>query len=136
MVGDCDAILQQVAQWTQEMGRFMAHVDAARGATLAAITLAPTAAVLWRPAVNVFETAEAVVVQAELASVAPNDMTIQYDDGLCLSGGNGGRRSPQRPKPSTACRRQSPWRARNVSKASQPQGRGRFIWRVSILNRL
>jgi S1-C subfamily serine protease len=44
MVGDWDAFLQQVAQWTQEMERFMAHVDAARDATLAAGTLAPTAA--------------------------------------------------------------------------------------------
>ena len=84
MVGDWDAFLQQAAQWTQEMERFMAHVDAARAATLAAMTLAPTAAAPWRPAVNVFETADAVVMQAELASVAPNGVTIQYDGGRLL----------------------------------------------------
>jgi hypothetical protein len=38
------------------MERFMAHIDAAHDATLAAGTLAPTAAALWRPAVNVYET--------------------------------------------------------------------------------
>ena len=79
MVGDLDAFLQQVEQWTQEMERFMAHVDAARPATLSSITLAPTAAMLWRPAVNVFETADTVVVQAELAGVAPErrDHTVR-----------------------------------------------------------
>jgi hypothetical protein len=50
VVGDWDAFLQQVAQWTEEMERFMAHVDAARAATLSSMTLAPPAAVLWRPA--------------------------------------------------------------------------------------
>jgi HSP20 family molecular chaperone IbpA len=84
MVGDWDAFLQQVEQWTKEMERFMAHVDKARAATFSSITLAPTAAVLWRPAANVYETADAVVVQAELAGVAPEDVTIQYDSGRLL----------------------------------------------------
>ena len=84
MVGDWDAFLQQMEQWTKEMERFMAHVDKARAATFSSITLAPTAAVLWRPAANVYETADAVVVQAELAGVAPEDVTIQYDAGRLL----------------------------------------------------
>jgi HSP20 family protein len=84
MVGDWDAFLQQVEQWTKEMERFMAHVDKARAATFSSITLAPTAAMLWRPAANVYETADAVVVQAELAGVAPEDVTIQYDSGRLL----------------------------------------------------
>jgi HSP20 family protein len=66
------------------MERFIAHVDEARAATLSSITLAPTAAVLWRPTANVYETADAVVVQAELAGVAPEDVTIQYDAGRLL----------------------------------------------------
>jgi HSP20 family protein len=84
MVGDLDAFLQQVEQWTQEMERFMAHVDAARSATLSSMALAPMTAMLWRPAVNVYETADAVVVQAELAGVAPEEVTIQYDAGRLL----------------------------------------------------
>jgi HSP20 family protein len=84
MVGDWDAFLQQVEQWTKEMERFMAHVDKARAATFSSITLAPTAALLWRSAANVYETADAVVVQAELAGVAPEDVTIQYDSGRLL----------------------------------------------------
>jgi HSP20 family molecular chaperone IbpA len=67
----------------------MAHADEARAATLSSITLAPTAAVLWRPAVNVFETADAVVVQAELAGVASEDVTIQHDAGRLLVWGRG-----------------------------------------------
>ena len=84
MVRDWDAFMQQVEQWTQEMERFMAHVDKARAATLSSMALAPMAAVLWRPAVNVYETADAVVVQAELAGVDPEDVTIQYDSGRLL----------------------------------------------------
>src|SRR5882724_12415302 len=84
MVGDWDAFLQQMEQWTKEMERFMAHVDKARAATFSSITLAPTAAMLWRPAANVYETADAVVVQAELPGVSPEDVTIQYDAGHLL----------------------------------------------------
>lgn len=84
MVGNWDAFLQQVEQWTREMDRFMAHVDEARASTLSSMALAPTTAVLWRPAVNVYETTDTVVVQAELAGVASDDMTIQYDSGRLL----------------------------------------------------
>ena len=84
MVGDWDTFLQQVEQWTREMDRFMAHVDEARASTLSSMVLAPTTAVLWRPAVNVYETTDTVVVQAELAGVASEDMTIQYDSGRLL----------------------------------------------------
>jgi HSP20 family protein len=41
-------------------------------------------AVRWQPAVNVYETADAIVVQAELAGVAPDEVTIQYDAGRLL----------------------------------------------------
>ncbi len=84
MAHDWDAFMQQVNQWTQEMERFMAHVDKARAATLSSTVLAPMAAVLWRPAVNVYETADAVVVQAELAGVAPEEVMIQHDSGHLL----------------------------------------------------
>lgn len=84
MAHDWDAFMQQVDQWTREMERFMAHVDKARAATLSSMVLAPMAAVLWRPAVNVYETADAVVVQAELAGVAPEEVMIQHDSGHLL----------------------------------------------------
>jgi HSP20 family protein len=66
------------------MERFMAHVDEARAAPLSSIALAPMATVLWQPAVNVYETADAVVVQAELAGVGPEEVTIQYEAGRLL----------------------------------------------------
>jgi hypothetical protein len=44
----------------------MAHIDAAHDATLAAGTLAPTAAALWRPAVNVYETGQCRIEMSEL----------------------------------------------------------------------
>jgi HSP20 family protein len=84
MAQDWDVFMQQVDQWTREMERFMAHVDKARAATLSSMVLAPVAAVLWRPAVNVYETADAVVVQAELAGVAPEEVMIQHDSGHLL----------------------------------------------------
>ncbi len=84
MVGNWDTFLHQVEQWTREMERFMAHVDEARAANISSMVLAPTTAELWRPAVNVYETADTVVVQAELAGIASEDMTIQYESGRLL----------------------------------------------------
>jgi HSP20 family molecular chaperone IbpA len=84
MTGNWDAFLQQVEQWSREMERFIAHVDEARAATLSSMALTPTTGGLWRPAVNVYETADTVVVQAELAGAVSEDMTIQYDSGRLL----------------------------------------------------
>ncbi len=84
MTHDWDAFMRQVEQWAREMERFMAHVDEARAAPLSSMALAPMASVLWHPAVNVYETADAVVVQAELAGVAPEEVTIQYESGRLL----------------------------------------------------
>jgi HSP20 family molecular chaperone IbpA len=84
MAGNWDTLLQQVEQWTREMEKLMAHVDEARAAMLSSMALAPTTAGLWRPAVNMYETADTVVVQAELAGIASEDMTIQYDSGRLL----------------------------------------------------
>ena len=82
-----DAFLQQVEQWTREMERFMAHMDKARAAGLSSMALAPMASVQWRPAVNVYETADAVVVQAELAGVAPEEVMMRYESGRLLAWG-------------------------------------------------
>jgi HSP20 family molecular chaperone IbpA len=71
-------------QWAREMTRFMAHVDAARALSFPSPALAPMAAARWQPAVNVYETTDAIVVLAELAGVAPDEMTIQYDAGHLL----------------------------------------------------
>jgi HSP20 family molecular chaperone IbpA len=84
MARNWDAFMQQVEQWAREMERFMAHVDEARAAPLSSMTLVPMASVLWHPAVNVYETADTVVVQAELAGVAPDEMTVQYEPGRLL----------------------------------------------------
>jgi HSP20 family protein len=87
MAGDWDALMRQVEQWAREMQRFMAHVDKARSAPLSSMALAPMASVLWHPAVNVYETVDAVVVQAELAGVAPEEVAIQYESGRLLGWG-------------------------------------------------
>ena len=84
MTGNWEAFMRQVEQWAQEMERFMAHVDEARAAPLSSMALAPTASALWQPAANVYETADAMVVQAELAGVAPEEVTIQYESGRLL----------------------------------------------------
>jgi HSP20 family protein len=84
MAGDWDAFMRQVEQWAREMEQFMAHVDEARAAPLSSMALASMASVLWQPAVNVYETADAVVVQAELAGVAPEEVAVQYESGRLL----------------------------------------------------
>ena len=87
MARDWDAFMRQVEQWAQEMERFMAHVDEARAMSLSSMTLTPMASLLWQPAVNVYETADAVVVQAELAGVAAEEVTVQYASGRLLGWG-------------------------------------------------
>jgi HSP20 family protein len=84
MLDNWDAFMRQVEQWSREMERFMAHVDEARAVPLSSMALAPMAAVLWHPAVNVYETADAVVVQAELAGVAPEEVMVEYDSDRSL----------------------------------------------------
>jgi HSP20 family protein len=84
MVGNWEAFMRQVEQWAQEMERFMVHVNKARTMPLPSIALDPMASALWHPAVNVYETADAVVVQAELAGVSPEEMTVQYESGRLL----------------------------------------------------
>jgi HSP20 family molecular chaperone IbpA len=87
MTGNWDAFMRHVEQWAREMDRFMAHVDEARAATFSSMALAPATAVLWHPAVNVYETTDEVVVQAELAGVAPEEVALQYESGRLLAWG-------------------------------------------------
>jgi HSP20 family protein len=87
MAHDWDAFMRQVDHWTQEIERFMAHVNKARAVPSPFMALTPMASVLWRPAVNVYETTDAVVVQAELAGVDPKEVTIQYESGRLLGWG-------------------------------------------------
>ena len=91
MAHNWDAFMRQVEQWAQEMGRFMAHMDEVCATPTSSLTLAPRASVQWHPAVNVYDTADAVVVQAELAGVAPEEVTIQYEAGHLLVWGRGVR---------------------------------------------
>lgn len=79
MAPDWEVFMRQLEQWVREMERFMAHVDQARSAPFSRMALAPMASVRWHPAVNVYETADTVVVQAELAGVDPDDVTVQYE---------------------------------------------------------
>lgn len=84
MAQNWDAFMQQVEQWARQMERFMAHVDEARATRSSSIALSPMTSVLWHPAVNVYETADAVVVQAELAGVAAEEVAVQYESGRLL----------------------------------------------------
>ena len=66
MARDWDAFMRQVAQWARQNGAVHRPRGRSSRRDLAAMGLAPTAAVRWQPAVNVYETADAVVVQAEI----------------------------------------------------------------------
>jgi len=79
MASDWEVFMRQLEQWVREMERFMAHIDQACATPFSSMVLAPMASVRWHPAVNVYETADVVVVQAELAGVAPDDVTVLYD---------------------------------------------------------
>jgi HSP20 family protein len=84
MTRDWESFMQQVEQWARAMARFMAHVDEARALSFFSTSLTPQASVSWQPAVNVYETADALVVHAELPRVAPDEMTVQYESGRLL----------------------------------------------------
>ncbi len=78
MSQDWDELFRQMDEWTRAMDRFMDHIVGARPP-------APSFALArWRPAVNVYETRDAIVVIVELAGVDPDAVTVRFEPGRLL----------------------------------------------------
>ncbi len=71
-----DNLIKQMEEWTQVVDRFLNHIHQVASAQrlMPSFDLEP-----WRPAVNVYETEEAVVVLAELAGIAPEKTIVQLE---------------------------------------------------------
>ncbi len=67
------SLARQMDEWTQAMDRFMDRMQQV------ACTQRPTSSLAlesWRPAINIYETQEDLVVLIELAGIKPEDITI------------------------------------------------------------
>jgi HSP20 family protein len=69
-------ILQEMEQWSRDVDRFMTHVSN-RSRSWGMVPTTNYAA--WSPAVNIYDTEEALLVIAELAGVAPDEIHIKYE---------------------------------------------------------
>ena len=73
---DRDRLIKQMEEWAQVVDRFLNHMHqvASVQRLMPSFTLEP-----WRPAVNIYETEEAVVVLAELAGIDPEKTIVQLE---------------------------------------------------------
>ncbi len=71
-----DNLIEQMEEWARVVERFLNHMHQVASAQrlMPSFALEP-----WRPAVNVYETEEAVVVVAELAGLATEKTIIQLE---------------------------------------------------------
>lgn len=89
MARDWLEILQEMEQWSRDVDRFMTHVSN-RSRSWAMMPTANYAA--WSPAVNIYDTEDALLVFAELAGVSPEEIHIKYEANRLLVWGQ--RRQP------------------------------------------
>ena len=71
-----DNFIKQMEEWARVVERFLNHMHQVASAQrlMPSFALEP-----WRPAVNVYETEEAVVVLAELAGIDPDKTIVQLE---------------------------------------------------------
>ena len=71
-----DNLIKQMEEWTRVVERFVNHMHqvASTQRLMPSFALEP-----WRPAVNVYETGEAVVILAELAGIDPEKTIVQLE---------------------------------------------------------
>ncbi len=71
-----NSLARQMDEWTRAMDRFM---DRMQQVACAQRPMSSLALEGWRPAINIYETQENVVVLIELAGINPEDITITID---------------------------------------------------------
>ena len=76
MAQEWDKLVGRMDEWTRAVDRFMDRMQEAACAQQPTPSLALDC---WRPAVNIYETQEKVVVLVELAGIKPGDVTVQLD---------------------------------------------------------
>ena len=71
-----DNLIEQMEEWAREVERFLTHMHQVASAQrlMPSFTLEP-----WRPAINIYETDEAVVVLVELAGIDPEKTIVQLE---------------------------------------------------------
>ena len=92
MPRDWNSLVRQMDEWGRSMDRFMDRMQQV------ACTQQPTPSLAlecWRPAVNVCETPEKVVVLVELAGVEPKDISIQAQSNQLIFEGQRLNRMPE-----------------------------------------
>ena len=74
MAQEWDSLVSRMDEWTRAVDRFMNRMQEAACAQQPMPSLALDC---WRPAVNVYETQDKVVVLVELPGIKPEDVTVQ-----------------------------------------------------------
>ncbi|MGK7893983.1 MAG: Hsp20/alpha crystallin family protein [Xenococcus sp. (in: cyanobacteria)] len=87
-----DNLIKQMEEWAREVDRFMNHMHQVASAQrlMPSFTLEP-----WRPAVNMYETEEAVVVLVELAGIDPEKTIVQLEPNQLIIQGQRSRIIPK-----------------------------------------
>lgn len=67
-------ILQEMERWSKDLDRFMTHVNTRSRSYPSAMNY-----LAWNPDVNIYETADSLLVVAELAGVETGDIQIKYE---------------------------------------------------------
>jgi HSP20 family protein len=71
---DWQEILQEMERWSKDLDRFMTHVNTRSRSYPSAMNY-----LAWNPDVNIYETADSLLVVAELAGVESGDIQIKYE---------------------------------------------------------
>ncbi len=79
MTRDWLDILQEMDQWSRDLDRFMTHVNT-RSQTL----MSTMNSLTWSPAVNIYETDDALLVLIELAGVEAEEVNVKYENNRLL----------------------------------------------------
>lgn len=89
MARDWLDILQEMEQWSRDLDRFVTHVSNRSGSWT---MIAPMNSLTWSPAVNIYETDNALLVLAEVAGVEQENIHVKYEPNRLLVWGQ--RRQP------------------------------------------
>jgi HSP20 family protein len=87
-----DKIFEQMEEWSQAVDRLMNHIHSVASTRQLKQTLVLET---WRPAVDVYETPDAVVVLVEIAGIDPADISIRLESGKAIVCGRRQRLIPE-----------------------------------------
>lgn len=84
-------ILNEMEHWSRDLDRFMTHVNTRSNSMIPALN----SSLAWSPAVNIYETEDALLVLAELAGISAEGINIKYEGNRLLVWGQRAQLVPE-----------------------------------------